>query len=789
MRLPHLTLVWSPRRLSAGWRLGLWGEYRRSGGGPWALAVSVRGALLWGGALGLAVFLLAAGALLQFRLNALPFNSITYADLVLPWRWPQLSARRGQDHIAAGLEFLRQKKGREAKNYLEAGLRRYPQSTKARLVLASFALAQNDRAKAETLLRDGLSYGWPGRDYVAQLFALAAQGENYPLLIAAAETALAQLKDRPLLAEDRRWVVRQKLSALIAAGRADEAARVAVAEGESQGPVMREFHALALLKAGPPAAAVDFLTAWRAAARAPEEVAQTRRLLVRALREAGRPDEMNRVLEELRDADPARPEPYIYGTVQRLLANRREDAEKSYNAFLLRFGSKLASLVQLAEPLGEIGEEPLLTRLLAVSRDQRLPLLSLQRALAVAQMKNGHWADTRATLAAIRPALPPDDATGAFWLEWMSLTAAAAASPAQDTQEALANFARPHPYPLHLRLYLDTLDVLRRAGRAETAAQVFAFARGAYPASPSLGDQADAVAAGLARARDDAARLAVASLPTLPAVVAPEVDFFRALGDPLTNPDPAAALAQIRAARSARPAPAWLATRDEELRRAEVALAARLSDAPALAATAGLWLTGDASRLNAAVALARQLHDAGFAAEAGQLLDAVLRKSPSFPSAARLLAEWRPAGTPLTPVSVTPPAAAGVANEAGFFQTLGDPLTNPDPAAALALLRGARAARPAPGWLAARDADLRRAEVALTARLGDIPALTVAARQWLTTDPARANAATALARQLHDAGRPAEAAALADEIVRKIPAFSPVTRLRAEWAAPPPAGK
>ena len=128
MPLPPIKLVWSPRRQPADWRWGgLLGSYRRGGGGSWAVAVSVRGVLLWGGTLGLAALLATAGAATLW-LDRKPSNRITYADLVLPWHWPQLNRLRGESQIEEGVADLREKKYGPALLSLEAGLRRFPAS-------------------------------------------------------------------------------------------------------------------------------------------------------------------------------------------------------------------------------------------------------------------------------------------------------------------------------------------------------------------------------------------------------------------------------------------------------------------------------------------------------------------------------------------------------------------------------------------------------------------------------------------------------------------------------------
>ncbi len=775
MPLPPIKLVWSPRRQPADWRWGgLLGSYRRGGGGSWAVAVSVRGVLLWGGTLGLAALLATAGAATLW-LDRKPSNRITYADLVLPWHWPQLNRLRGESQIEEGVADLREKKYGPALLSLEAGLRRFPASPRGRVELAQVHLLYGHRQQAEQTLLAGLAQGYPGRTYLARLFAIAAADENFPLWLQACDMVLAAPAGRPVPAADRQLVVRQKLSALLAAGRADEAVRLAEAEGESQGPVMREFKVVALLKAGQPAAAVDFLAQVRARPLPPAELAETLMLQVRAFREAGRPDDMDHALDELRASDPATPTPYIYAIVQRLLAGRRAEAEKSFDAFFLRFGTNLQVLVVLAEPLAEIGEEPLLNKLIVTASAQRLSPLPLQRALVAAQIKNGHWADADATLALMAPALPKDDLAGQFWLEWMAHVVAAARSPAPDVQAGFVNFLRDRRPAL--ALYREALTTLRLAGRAETAQRVLALASGAFPDSVFLRDQAEGIAQEVARAV--AARPAFT--PTAPAVVG-EAELFRTLADPLQTADPAAALGQIRAVRAANPA--WLAARDDELRRDEVILAARLHDATALTTAAGLWLNGDNARALAAVELAKQLHAAGVAAEAGLLLDAVLRKTPGYAAATRLLAEWRPAATTPTPATAAVPVltAAVIASEPRFLQALADTMQAGDSAAALGQIRAARVAHPA--WLAARDAELSQDEILLNGRLGETLAMSAAARLYLNGDTARTSAAIALAQQLHDGGHPAEAVRLLQDVLRKTPNLGFATRLLGEWEPP-----
>jgi hypothetical protein len=778
MPLPRIRFVWSFRPPSDGSRLpGLFAAQRRHEGGS-AIAVSVRGALLWGGTLGLALYLTAtAAAFLWF--DHKPVNFITYSDLALPWRWPQVVELRGAAQIEEGLADLRDSRYASALLKLQAGLRHSPHSSKGRIALAKIQLALGQRPKAEQTLLAGLADGYPGRAYLTELFGIASSDENFPLWLHACDTALPQLAGKPQLADDRAFVVWQKLAALLAAGRTDEAGRLAESEGEGQGPVMREFKVLALLKAGQTEPAVDFLAQWRAQARLAPELTQVRMLQVRVFREAGRPDDMNRILDELRAANSSAPTPYIYAIVQRLLAGRRDEAEKSFASFLLRFGTKAQYHADLAVPLGQIGEEALLGKLIANAQVQRLPLLAIQRALTSAQMKNGHWAAAATTLAAMEPKLPKDDPTGKFWFTWTSLTAAAARSPAQDAQTALLNFIAANRNRLPLALYGEALAALRLAGRPATAQRVLAVARAVFPDSISLSEREKDIAKDLA-ATEAAAKPEPKPAPA--AIMAGSSPFLAQLSATIQAGDHAAALEQIRAVRAE--SPAWLAAHDDELRRDEVLVTARLHDTAALTAAASLWLDGSAARAQAGIELAQQLHEVGTTAESERLLELVLRKNPGFAAAARLLAEWRPAAA-ASPTATAPaltPAVIG--NEKRFLQVLADTMQAGNHAAALEQIRAARAARPA--WLAVRDDELRRDEILLDGRLGDTTAMSVVVRLYLNGTSARSQAVVALAQQLHEAGHPAEALRLLEEILRQSPNFGLARRLLTEWEPTPP---
>ncbi len=793
MALPHLRFVWSPRRQEADWRLGLFGSFRPADGGSPALAVSLRGVLRWGLALGGVAYFAGAAALWSW-LDRKPYNFVTYPDLVLPTRWSRLEALRGEATIQEALDNFRAQKWAAALKGLEIGLSRDPDTTKGRLELAALKLALNDRRSAEEILRAGLKHGYAGRPYLAEVCRVAAQGENYALWLFACDTALAQLAGQPQLATDRQWLVRQKLSALLAAGRNDEAVHLAGEEGETRSDIMREFKVLALLKDGRPAAAVDFLSDWRSQVSLPGEVEQVRRLQVRAFREAGRLDDMDRALEELRAATPRAPAPYAYAIIQRLLAGQRPPAETTFQDYLGRFSGQPANLDLLAEPLAEIAEEPLLERLLDRARAQGFNLLSIQRALVVAAMKNGHWSDASALLTEMKPRLPPNDPTGLLWLNLMSRTVTAALDPSEGAQAGLVDFLSPRHLPI--RLYRDAVEGLRQAGRLMTARQILTLALGVYPDNAPLRESAAELDRTIAQLPKPAAPAPSAAVTLTEAGEAP---FFAALNAAMQAGEAAGALDRIRTARTA--PPPWLAAREDELRRDEILLTARLHDTTALATAASVFLDGSDTRSLATVTLAQQLHAGDTRPESLQLLQLVLRKTPGFPPALRQLAAWAPPGPaaapapPATPVvtATRPPPATPAADsgrpptpgEADFLQSLAAAMKAGDPSAALAQILEIRTARPA--WLAAHEQELRGDEVLLNGRRHDDVAMLTDVRLLLNSSTARSLTALELAKQLHSGDTLPESLLVVQEVLRKTPGFPPATRLLAEWQPPPPA--
>jgi hypothetical protein len=136
------------------------------------------------------------------------------------------------------------------------------------------------------------------------------------------------------------------------------------------------------------------------------------------------------------------------------------------------------------------------------------------------------------------------------------------------------------------------------------------------------------------------------------------------------------------------------------------------------------------------------------------------------------------------PAPLAAPALATTV-EQPFLAALNAAIDSGDAAGALDQIRAARTARPA--WLAARDAELRRDEILLDARLHDTTAMTTAAGVFLEGNGSNSLAAVNLAQQLHAGDTLPESVQLLQAVLRENPAFQPAIRLLAAWAPSAPA--
>ena len=632
MKMRHIKFVWGgPEVIKGHWYFRLIGFYdRRDGHRDDGFAINVRGLLPWLLGAALAAWVLGAAALFWvWQRNS--YNLLTYSDaLFFPLRRADIHDKNGQALIARGTDALREKKWGEAMACLRQGLALHPHEWRARLTLAQLYVATNQRAMALRQLQEGLTNEFPGRAYLTGLFAIAEQGEDYEVVVQIAQRYLPMLQgDKARL--DRRWLSAREFDALMGALRFEEA--LARAEAAEPGDLTREQRVLVLLQLRRPADALRALAEWRALPGADSAVVA--RLSVRAFREAGQFDEMERALEAMRAQAPADPRTLVYGVVQQALAGRDTPAKAALEDYLFRFGGSPQNLQLVAAPLAEIANLPLLERCAAAAAEHGFPAQPFQVLLVEAGVRGGDWNAAARTLAGMKPVVGRGAAQDQLWREWVQRLLDVVRGPSETASLNLAEFLRSRPWTI--KVFQTTVEALRRANHLAAARDVLGLALANFPASAWVEKQRAEVA------QEIAAQPAVPTSPVAAKRTPPEEGlFFQRLDASLSGEQWTVAGQLIRDARDAQPEPGWLSSRDGELRLAEMRVAQAQGERSRMLAATAVFLNGNAERTRQARELARAFYTKGDRESAIVLMTEVLRLSPDDMAARKLMSEWRP---------------------------------------------------------------------------------------------------------------------------------------------------
>lgn len=628
----RIKFVWGgPERIKGRWYLGLFGFYdREEGRHADGLAVNVRRLVPLLMTAGLAAWLVAAAALYWFWQRN-PYNLQTYSDAVfLPLRRAQIRDKNGQALIAQGIDAFRDHKWEEASNYLKRGLALHPDDPRARLKLAEYYVASNQRGLALREFQDGLTAKFPGRAYLESMFALAEQEEKFDIVVQTARRYRLLLKDEAARV-DRRWLLSREMGALVGARRFDDV--LAAAEGAESGDLNREHRVLALLELHRTDEARRLLEEWRQLPGV--DRATVVRLSVRVFREAGQVDEMERALRELRELSPADPRALVYGVIQQALAGRDAAARAALGDFVFRFGGSAENLRLIAEPLAEIGNLPLLEVCAASAAERGYPALPFNVLLVQTLVQKSDWKAASAIFAKLVPPTGRDAAMHQAWSEWMKQLLDAVQGRSGANAITLVDVLRSRMWSL--KIYQITVAALLRARQIETARDVTNLAQLRFPANASIAKLAAEVA------------LAVESQPSAPAAAAvvaqrfpKENVYFQRLGDALNAEQWDVAEQLLRDARNALPEPDWFVLRDGDFRLAEIRVAHGQGERVRMQSIASLFINGDALRSRQALDLAQAIYKKGDKDSAIWFVVEVLRRTPTHAAARKLRSEWRP---------------------------------------------------------------------------------------------------------------------------------------------------
>lgn len=634
----RLKIHWGGAEVTPGtWYLGLFGRYeRKSAGGRrrrgWV--VSMRGLSRWAAVSAACLYVGGAAYVWQQQARR-PHNEVTYVDMLLyPLRKDAIRHKRGRAMIADAHDALQAGRSGDGFALLRAGLHRYPHDLDARLLVVRFFLSARVRTQAQTVLVEGLNYGWPGRDYLETAINIVAASEDHELVIEICDRAIALHDASAHPARDLGWLHTQRIRATLAAGE-NEAVLAYLDEHEAALDVAlsRETRLLALFALGRLEEASVLVEAWRASAG---DTPQVLRLAARTYRENKELEKMEAALDSLRRRAPADPRARVYAIIQTLLAGRETEGRAMIDDFIFRFGGHAQNLAMLAAPLGDIGRLEDLDTVIAAATDRgaRGSELGMIRLRALIAAKR--WQEARAQVSALR--VMTRSAENSFILDYYEAMLVALQDPARGAQSSFTDKVRP--LQLSLPLYRQAIELLRAEGRAETARNVVTFAEGVFPGNPYLEKSRHELDAELTASELAARPVQVVANATL----ADHAVFFAALAEADGQNNPAVGLALIRDLRRARPE--WLAAHQEAVTRHELTLLAGGDDVVALQSVARIYLNGDLTRAENVTMLARDLHEKGRRENTRLLLDEVLRRNPGEPSATRLRDVFFPPAEP-----------------------------------------------------------------------------------------------------------------------------------------------
>jgi len=251
------------------------------------------------------------------------------------------------------------------------------------------------------------------------------------------------------------------------------------------------------------------------------------------------------------------------------------------------------------------------------------------------QLATGDWSGAVRSVAALQPLMKNAPAQELFAFEWMQRVAAATAQQTDEPATALLAFLAKRPLPM--RVYRMTAEALILAKRWSAAQRVLQLANGLYPSSPALGALESKAAAAL-QARV-APKAEFAAVPA-PAALTVEKQFFQKLeADEQAGrwTEAASAISEVRVSK-----PDWLGRRESEVLEAQMRIAMHTGEMLDVIGAAKVYLDGGSAHALFVFNLAKELGLRGARDDGEALLIELLRKTPHYPPAERLLKEWHP---------------------------------------------------------------------------------------------------------------------------------------------------
>ncbi len=379
------------------------------------LALSLLGLLLGG--------YLASAVALTVWLDRLPYNRVTFTDVVLPWRWTSLNGLRGEGFAARGLGEIEDGNLQRGIFFLQRGLSLQPDNEAARMALGRIYAQGNYYEGVRRILRPQLDFRF-SVEVAELLFAQAQRADDFTYL---GETAEVLRKAQQPGSEEDLWLAEQQVALQLAQDRPADAwaiiREVGIPQFRAKTLVVR-----ALIGLG------DFDEALVVAQAVAPALAglEPRGLKLEVLIRGAQKDEEATLalLERIKHHEGANSRsPWLFGIGVLATSDLDEPARRWIGDYLIRFAAQPGAVGELIAHLVHTGNLPLLRHAMRRSAEwmtlgpnQRVPF-------ALLLINSGEWesladefADVLgpggvdnplrpgldAVLAAIRPGNPPE---------------------------------------------------------------------------------------------------------------------------------------------------------------------------------------------------------------------------------------------------------------------------------------------------------------------------------------------------------------------------------------------
>lgn len=334
-----------------------------------------------------------------------PQKDVGYWDVVvMPFNWEEFERKRGRLYIESGNQDIRDTKYQEGVMKIRLGLKKYPEDRESRIFLAQVYYVAGLVPAAHDLLMEGIEIGMIDLDFLSAFFELCYESDAYESMLTASNLAL---EDTEFSAseENRYFINRFKVTALIELGRADEAYSIAHSINNDPDATRRMVDAeyLALVRLGKPVDALGVLEKWRF--RMDSTNVQLQSLFIDAYIELNDSKNTQRAIEDLINFDRLNPDLYILAMKKWHQAKNQEQLENLFTKYMLLFGWDPGNLRKVNNFVTSVREIGLVEEVLRLTRKRGLGEEIILFNLFYAYLMDGRWDEASGVLDLLEASL------------------------------------------------------------------------------------------------------------------------------------------------------------------------------------------------------------------------------------------------------------------------------------------------------------------------------------------------------------------------------------------------